>query len=411
MAEGLGADTCITECRTHEDVAASQEDALDDFVEDKSENEPSGKGGEAMEEVYEEHYGNGTIADCVPEYDPEGGQVAFEDVDSNADGLVSADEAIAFGEKMCVSDEMTMQIFDMADADQDKELTPEEWDSVGEESAAEEAIDKAVDSVSEGDQEYSEVKPPYFDDIDADGDGVLSKEEAEEALMLELSRRFPGKSQEELEEMAAELEDEMWKKLDTDGDGVLSKEEWEAPEQGTPENLGSEIGEAAAADENAEDPDDLPTAEQSEVPSSPAPAVVAFHVRPMAGRHRRGGKAKFHRATPKTGGPLRSFFLRKIRSQRGRGAAIRRGGTNNQRLRPAAHLVAFRRQHRASKRGSRGERPSFWQAVHALRVHGAKADRGGARGLRLRQVLRSMARRNLLAREAHHSGHRHYREA
>merc|ERR1719379_2910742 len=103
-----------------------------------------------MERAYEDHYGEDTIADCVPDSEFVDKDVTFEDVDSNADGIVTADEALAFGEKMCVSDEMTMQIFQMSDANQDKVLTPEEYNGVGEESAGEEAIDKAADSVSEG---------------------------------------------------------------------------------------------------------------------------------------------------------------------------------------------------------------------------------------------------------------------
>merc|ERR1719231_1826345 len=101
--------------------------------------------------------------------------------------------------------------------------------------------------------------------------------EVEQAVIFELSRRFPGKSEEELEEMAAKLHEEGKLKyldeLDTDGDGVVSKEEWEAPEEGSPEDLGSEVAEAAESDENAEDPDDLEPAEHSEVSAAPAPAA------------------------------------------------------------------------------------------------------------------------------------------
>merc|ERR1719443_1283611 len=334
-AEGLGADTCVTECRTHTDLASDTDDSLGDFVEDRSYNEPSGKGGEAMERAYENNYGKDTIADCVPDSELADRTATFEDVDTNADGIVTADEALAFGEKMCVSDEMTMQIFHMADANQDKKLTPEEYNGVGEESAAEEAMDKAADSVSEGDQEYSEVKPPQFEEFDKDGDGVLNEDEVAEAVMFELSRRFPGKSEEQLEELAAELyakgELKFLEDLDTDGDGVVSKEEWEAPEEGTPEDLGSEIAESAAADENAEDPDDLQPAEQSEPPAAAPAAAVAFHGRPVAGHHRRSGTAS------STKGPWNVMFLRALHAQYGRGAAAHRGGAHSLRLRPNAH--------------------------------------------------------------------------
>jgi len=399
LAEGLGADSCITECRTHTDVAPGKEESLGDFVEDKSYNEPSGKGGEAMEDVYEENYGNDTIADCVPDPEIADSDATFEDVDDNADGVVTADEAVAFGERMCVSDEMTTQIFHMADANQDGELTPEEYDAVGEESAAEEAMDKAADSVSEGDQEYSEVKPPQFEEFDKDGDGVLNEDEVAEAVMFELSRRFPGKSEEELHEIAGEMyangELKFLGDLDTDGDGVVSKEEWEAPEGGKPEDLGSEIAESASADENAEDPDDLPTAEQSEPPQAPAPAAVAFHAR----------------AAPSTGGPWRSLFLRALHAQHGRGAAAHRGAAHGLRLRPAAHLVGFRRQPHASERTSRGEGRRFWQGFHTRPARGAKTHRGSVHELRMQQALRSQARHNLLARAGRRLRRYHSRQA
>merc|ERR1719162_961520 len=83
--------------------------------------------------------------------------------------------------------------------------------------------------------------------------------------------------------------------IDSDGDGMVSKEEWEAPEEGTPEDLGTEMAEAAAADENAEDPDDLPTAEQSEPPAAPAPAAVAFHARPVVFQRRHRAAAHANR--------------------------------------------------------------------------------------------------------------------
>merc|ERR1719231_569781 len=99
--------------------------------------------------------------------------------------------------------------------------------------------------------------------------------EVEQAVIFELSRRFPGKSEEELEELAAKLHEEGKLKyldeLDTDGDGVVSKEEWEAPEEGSAEDLGTEIAEAAAA--------------------------VAFHGYPAAGRHRHVA-AEVHMASP-----------------------------------------------------------------------------------------------------------------
>jgi len=341
---GLGADTCVTECQTHTDVAEDEDESLGDCVEDRSYNEPSGKGGEAMEEAYEQTYGSGTIPSCRPQFE---GKVTFEDVDGNGDGIVTADEALAFGEKMCVSDEMTMQMFQMADANQDKQLTPEEYSSVGEESAAEEAMDKATDSVSEGDQEYNEVKAPQFEEFDKDGDGLLNDDEVSKAIMFELSRRFPGKSDEELMEIATDLYSEGKLKflveIDSDGDGMVSKEEWEAPEEGTPENLGTEIAEAAAADENAEDPDDLPTAEQSEPPAAPAPAAVAFHARP----------------------------------------------------------VVFQR----------GDNLRLWRALLARHLHRAVAHRRGAHGLRLQRAARPVAQRNLLARVVRHAGRRHHHRA
>lgn len=280
-ARGLGKSDCLTECQTFEQTAPNKDEALGDFVHDVSHNEASGQGGEAMEETYEDATGQ-DVPDCTPSVE---GKPTFEDIDADGNGLITAEEAISYGHKMCVSDEMVMQMFAKADADRDKEVTPAEFNSVGEEHAAEQVVDAAADPVTEGDQEYNEVHTPHFEEFDKDGDEVLSGDEIREVLVFELHRRYPGKSKEEIDDIAEKSIKNLAEALpdvDTNGDGEISKDEWYAePAEST--DMGDELGEVADDDKNAKDPDDLPVAEESES-EAPAAAPAAspalfFHAR------------------------------------------------------------------------------------------------------------------------------------
>merc|ERR550537_427618 len=121
-----------------------------------------------MERAYEEKYKEKVLS-CRPKFD---GKPSFEDVDEDGDGILTASEVIDFGEKMCVSDEMAMQLFSMADRNRDKVIDPKEWDRVGEDTAAEQSIDESVDDTkaSKSDDVYNEVKIPPFETFDADKD-------------------------------------------------------------------------------------------------------------------------------------------------------------------------------------------------------------------------------------------------
>merc|ERR1719379_3386411 len=107
------------------------EEALDDWMEDEVTNE---QGGAAMEDHAEEEYGM-QIADCHPSVDvtvpptfydidtePEGG--LFKDITGNGDGLITMEEALAWGRKACIPDEMMRQLFSETDTNQDGMVNP-----------------------------------------------------------------------------------------------------------------------------------------------------------------------------------------------------------------------------------------------------------------------------------------------
>merc|ERR1719456_2174257 len=241
-AKGLGASSCMADCRTITDSHWDDEEAVKQFVEDKSYNEA---GGEAMDRAYEEKYGEKVLS-CRPKFD---GKPSFDDLDEDGDGVLTASEMIDFGAKMCVSDEMAMQLFSMADSNRDKVIDLKEWGTVGEETRAEQAIDDSVDDTkaSKSDDVYNEVKTPPFETFDADKDGALNKEELMNALMFEFYRRFPETSKKEVHAMAEDITkdlDKIFSAVDTDGDGQISKAEFEAPSRQS-EDLGGDLAEAA----------------------------------------------------------------------------------------------------------------------------------------------------------------------
>jgi len=324
-AFGLGADSCMAECRTYTDGAEDGEEGLQEFVEDKTYNEA---GGEDMEEAFEEKYDE-EIPSCKPAFTS---FPTFADLDANGDGFITESEMISFGKKMCVSDEMAMQLFAMADRDRNSGIDPKEWGKVGEETAAEQAIDNSVDGTdaSRADDEYHEVKMPPFKEFDVNKDGSLDKKELQNVLEFELYRRFPDASYEQIEsiakDMAGDLE-EIVGDMDKDGDGRISSAEFEGPSEEN-EDLGDELVEAAKGDKNGEDPDDLQRVEhptmvptpEDYLPSGPsaaeppAPALLFARIaRGLQHGHRRAPTVQ-----------IRDLARRAVRRQHARGLRLRR---------------------------------------------------------------------------------------
>lgn len=373
----MGLDSCETDCAVHADVAKSNEDALGDYVEGESYNKPAGDGSEAMEEVYEETYGDGTIPDCTPEL--EGEEPTFEDIDGDGDGSITEDELTAFGARMCVSKEMCIQMFSIADiSPMDEKLSPEEYAAAGEESAAEVAMDEGVDNVTEGDQEYHETKDPGFEEFDGNGDDIIDEIEASKAIELELSRRLPGKSEEQVKEMADELAEKFVAGVDKGGDGKISREEWNRAVSGPPEDMGTELAEAAeAADAGAADPDALPAAEHSE-----------------DGRGKGKGKG-----APAAGSPA-AMFLRARRLARAQvrpkvGDAVLRALLPPRPRRSAAPAAAPRARHRRSLFGTRrGRGHGGVRLQRAARPVAEHRISGKAKGARRERTRRERKRRH-----------------
>jgi len=316
-AFGLGADSCMAECRTYTDGAEDGEDGLEDFVEDKTYNEA---GGENMEEAFEKKYDR-EIPSCKPTFTS---FPTFGDLDENGDGVITESEMISFGAKMCVSDEMALQVFMMADRDQNNVIDPKEWGQVGEDTAAEQAIDDSVDgnAASQADDEYNEVQMPPFKEFDANKDGVLDTKELQKVLEFELYRRFPESSYEQIESIAGGMAGDLEKiagEMDKDGDGKISRAEFEGPPE-KDEHLGGELVEASRGDKNGEDPDDLSRVEHptmSPVPEDYLPSALFFAEPPRA--HPRNG----HRRAPTL--RFRALARRAVLRPRARGLRLRRG--------------------------------------------------------------------------------------
>jgi len=351
----------MTECRTYTDTHPDPHQGLEEFVADESYNEA---GGEDMEEAYEAKHAE-QIPSCKPEF---AGKPAFEDIDSDHDGVLTAKEVIDFGEKMCVSDEMAMQLFSMADRDRNKVIDPKEWNSVGEDTHGEKAIDDAVDdkideSKTVSDDEYNEVSMPAFEEFDKDGNGELEDGEIENLIMFEFHRRFPDATKEEVASMAGEMvEDlaEIVSAMDHDGDGAISKAEFERPADS--EDLGSELNEATEDDKNEKEPDDLHRAEHPTAvpppedyfpaspapgPASPSPAAALFFAR-LAGAQHRHARARHLRLRRSGAGGVRAppLLARSLAARLLRHERVRRGRLG-QDFRPALIRLARRMAARA----------------------------------------------------------------
>jgi len=229
------------------------EQGHEDFVRDESYNE---KGGQAMQEAHNENAPL-EVPGCVPEegYDVNT-EPEFDTLDTNRDGVIDGDEAFTFGEKACIPDEMVGQLFSEADLNYDKVIEKSEWKFGGEDTKNEQAMDDALEKVSEGDDESNTVQNPPMTEFDKDNDGSLDAEESKDVFEHELGRRtehekIPEETMKELEPKIEEAVD----KVDTNDDGVISGDEYVA--KGDTNDLGDELQEAASADEDKPELDDL----------------------------------------------------------------------------------------------------------------------------------------------------------
>jgi len=275
----MDADTndCMTECATACDLHTHHlDDCYDYFVRDESFNE---KGGKKMKKAHNEK-ATEEVVSCAPQpgYDLGDKEPTLDDLDLNKDGVIEEEEAIEFGARACITDEIIRQIFSEADLNQDKVISKDEFASHGENTVQEKAIDDALEKVSEGDDETNTVQSPDMTEFDKNDDGALDKEEAKDAIEHELAQRT--EHEEVPEETMKELEPEIEKaidKVDTNDDGEIDADEYAA--EADPEGLGNELKEAQDADEDKKEIDDLPRA-------TAAPAVMIQQRRMLRHSHR-----------------------------------------------------------------------------------------------------------------------------
>jgi hypothetical protein len=251
--KGMDKDTCHTECAVSTDLTTHHmNDGVESVAEDESYNEAGGNGIE--EHVEAEHPID--VLDCAPQVDidhaPE-----LEELDTNQNGAVSEEEAEAWGHKACVPDEVTDQIFHQADTNCDHQISEEEYEQSGEDTAQEEAVDKALEEQDTGDDEYNSVQTPPLEEFDEDDSGALDPQEHHEAVEFEKERREEDRWGVADSEVPEEETDEAFKTVDTNDNGLIEGDEYEAPAPAGGSDMGEEIVEAAAQDEDATDPDDL----------------------------------------------------------------------------------------------------------------------------------------------------------
>lgn len=262
--KGMDKKTCDTECATSTDLATHHMDgAAEDFAADEAYNE---KGGKAMEKKVEETTGE-EVLDCAPQVDIEHAP-DLKELDTKQDGVIDKEEARDWGRKCCVPDEMTDQIFDQADADVNGEITEEEYESSGPDTAQEDAVDEALEEHYEGDDEYNNVQAPKLEEFDENKDGSLDPAEHKDAVKFEMERREEGRWSVGDDEVPEEEAKEAFDEVDKNGDGKIEGDEYEEPAEDGGSDMGEEMADAAEADEDAEDPDDLNQQPDEEAPAA-----------------------------------------------------------------------------------------------------------------------------------------------
>merc|ERR1719265_2553967 len=191
---------------------------------------------------------------------------------------------------------MAEQIFSEADLNQDKVIDKTEFKDAGEDTKNEEAMDEALEKVSQGDDEYDSVQNPPLEEFDANKDGALDESEAKDAFEHELERRTEHEDvpEETMKELEPEIEDAI-DKVDTNDDGEISGDEYIAkdvdPMSGeSGSDMGQELKEEANNDEDAKELDDLPRAEGAA--PAPAASLVQLRHRRSAGHLRKRRNAR-----------------------------------------------------------------------------------------------------------------------
>lgn len=315
----------MTECRASTDVSRSERSGLKTFVEDETVNE---FGGESMEKSFEDAYekdGDGfdsSIANCSPVFD---GEPTFRNIDTNHDNFISKAEFEDMSHKMCIPDEMSLQLWNEADANGDGVITNIEFENVGEDTQAEEGIDKIVDPDTEGDDEYNEVKMPAFDTFDQNSDGKIDMKEFVDLLTLEHHRRYPTLSDKEVEQWVEKKYEELlrlFKKVDVNRDQGLSQQEYYTEDKD--DDMGEEMEEAQDGKRaSSPDPDDLrrvehPMAVVPAAASSAAPTLIRadvprrFHLQQDASAARKmcaAACSRYHLLSGEMRGLRKSFRL------------------------------------------------------------------------------------------------------
>jgi len=252
---GMDADhgVCVTDCRSYVDAGGDIK-SLRDFVTDETYNE---QGGEKMEKYFETKTGM-QIPDCKPTLDMKS-DFGFNVVDADSNGELTRDELNIWGKKACVPNEMAQQIFDFADGNFDDRVTPAEYGTIGEDTDAEDVLDKHADKETKGEDQYEPVQMPAFRHVDGNNDGQLDQVEIMDMFKREIKKRIPTMAKADVDALAAEHQKELLKdmgKVDTDADGKLNEEEYK--KAAASKGMGEELSEAAAVDNNVTDPDDLP---------------------------------------------------------------------------------------------------------------------------------------------------------
>lgn len=246
---GPDKESCMAECRTHDTGELKD---LKDFVADEDYNE---LGDNAMSKKFEKETGVKTPK-CTPTIDTNEAPT-FESVDKDGSGGISRAEMDDWSLTACVPNELSHQVFDVADVDFNQEVSPSEWADVGEDLKIEQILDQFADRRTKGEDEYEPTELPGFGDIDTTQDGKLDEDEIMKMFKDEIVKRIPNMPPQQVDAIAGRYKEEVMQdmgKLDTDGDGMLNEQEYQAAADN---NMGKELQEVAKNPNNLEDPDDL----------------------------------------------------------------------------------------------------------------------------------------------------------